>query len=127
VPVTWVGHYQTRWHYQIVSGLGVQAFQQDLTPLYPLPAQKAILIGLNNASLPATTSVGANYDIRANVAYQINPHWFVEGFASGNNARNYNSATVGFSIHYLFRAQPSTVTAPTGLFPHDGIRPFTVP
>jgi tetratricopeptide (TPR) repeat protein len=127
VPVTWTGHYQTRWHYQIVGGLGVQAFQQDLTPLYPLPAQKAILIGLNNAALPAMTSVGANYDIRANVAYQISPHWFVEGFASGNNARNYNAASTGFSIHYLFRAQPSTVTAPTGLFPHDGIRPFTVP
>jgi cellulose synthase operon protein C len=127
VPVTWVGHYQTRWHYQIVGGLGVQAFQQDLTPLYPLPAQKAIEIGLNNAALPALTSVGPNYDIRANVAYQINPHWFVEGFVGGNNARNYAASTAGFSIHYLFRAQPSTVTAPTGLFPHDGLRPFTVP
>jgi hypothetical protein len=127
VPVTWTGHYQTRWHYEIVGGLGVQAFQSDLTPLYPLPEQKPILIGLNNASLPATTSVGANYDIRARVAYQISPHWFVEGFAAGNNARNYNASTAGFSVHYLFRAQPSTVTAPTGLFPHDGIRPFTVP
>jgi hypothetical protein len=127
VPVTWAGHYQTRWHYQVVGGLGVQAFQTDLTPLYPLPEQKAILIGLNNASLPALTSVGANYDIRANVAYQVSPHWFVEGFASGNNARNYNASTAGFSIHYLFRAQPSTVTSPTGLFPHDGVRPFTVP
>ncbi|UWZ83027.1 cellulose synthase subunit BcsC-related outer membrane protein [Occallatibacter riparius] len=127
VPVTWAGHYQTRWHYQIVGGLGVQAFQTDLTPLYPLPEQKPILIGLNNASLPATTSIGANYDIRANGAYQVSPHWFIEGFASGNNARNYNAATAGFSIHYMFRAQPSTVTAPTGLFPHDGIRPFTVP
>jgi tetratricopeptide (TPR) repeat protein len=127
VPVTWTGHYQTRWHYEIVGGLGVQAFQQDLTPLFPLPAQKAIEIAMNNAALPALTSVGANYDIRARVAYQISPHWFAQGFVSGNNARNYNASTAGFSIHYLFRAQPSTVTAPTGLFPQEGLRPFTVP
>jgi cellulose synthase operon protein C len=127
IPVTWTGHYQTRLHYEILGGLGVQAFQQDLTPLYPLPAQKAIEIGLNNAALPALTSVGANYDIRAEFAYQISPHWFAGGFVGGNNARNYNAATAGFSIHYMFRAQPSTVTAPTGLFPHDGLRPFTVP
>jgi tetratricopeptide (TPR) repeat protein len=127
VPITWVGHYQTRWHYQVVGGLGVQAFQQDLTPLFPLPGQKASEIALNNAALPALTSVGANYDVRADVGYQITPHWFAEGFAGGNNARNYNSASVGFSIHYTFRSQPSTVTAPTGLFPHEGLRPFTVP
>ena len=127
VPITWVGHYMTRLHYQIVGGFGVQAFQQDLTPLFPLPAQKATEIALNNAALPALTSVGANYDIRADVAYQISPHWFAQGFASGNNARNYNAASVGFGIHYMFRSQPSTVTAPTGLFPHDGLRPFTVP
>jgi tetratricopeptide (TPR) repeat protein len=127
VPVTWAGHYQTRWHYQIVGGLGVQAFQQDLTPLFPLPGQKASEIALNNAALPALTSVGANYDVRADVGYQITPHWFAEGFAGGNNARNYNSASVGFSIHYTFRSQPSAVTAPTGLFPHEGLRPFTVP
>jgi len=127
IPVTWVGHYQTRWHYQVVGGLGVQAFQQDLTPLFPLAGQKATEIALNNAALPALTSVGANYDIRADVSYQISPHWFAEGFLGGNNARNYNSASVGFGIHYLFRTQPSAVTAPTGLFPHEGPRPFTVP
>jgi cellulose synthase operon protein C len=65
--------------------------------------------------------VGANYDVRADAGYQITPHWFAEGFVGGNNARNYNSASVGFAIHYLFRTQPSTVTAPTGLFPHDGL------
>jgi tetratricopeptide (TPR) repeat protein len=127
VPLTWVGHSNTRWHYQVVGGLGVQAFQQDLTPLFPLSGQKASEIALNNAALPAITSVGANYDIRANLGYAITPHWFAEGFAGGNNARNYNAASVGFAIHYMFRIQPSTLTSPTGLFPHEGLRPFTVP
>jgi hypothetical protein len=73
------------------------------------------------------TSVGPNYDLRANAAYQIGPHWFAGGFLSANNSRNYSSASAGFFVRYLFRSQPSTVTTPTGLFPTDGLRPFTVP
>jgi hypothetical protein len=127
VPVTWVGHYLTHWHYEILGGLGVQAFQQELTPLFPLAAQKASEVAINNAELPALTSVGPNYNLRGNVAYQIGPHWFAGAFVSANNSRNYETVSVGFSIHYIFRSQPSTVTAPTGLFPADGFRPFTVP
>ena len=112
---------------RILGGLGVQAFQQDLTPLFPLAAQKASEVGLNNASLPAMTSVGPNYNLRGTVAYQIGPHWFAGGFLSANNSRNYATVSAGFSIHYMFRSQPSTVATPTGLFPIDGLRPFTVP
>jgi hypothetical protein len=127
VPITWVGHYMTRLHYEIVGGGGIQAFQQDLTPLFPLPGQKATEIALNNAALPAMTTVSGNYSFRGTVAYQISPHWFAGGFVGANNSRNYNAASVGFSIHYLFRSQPSTVTTPTGIFPTDGLRPFSVP
>ncbi len=127
IPFTWAGHYETRWHYEILGGFGVQAFQQDTTPLYPLADQKATEVALNNAALPAVTSVGPNYNLRGTVAYQIGPHWFAGGFLSANNSRNYAAVSAGFSIHYLFRAQPSTVTSPTGLFPTDGLRPFTVP
>jgi cellulose synthase operon protein C len=127
VPFTWTGHYYTRWHYQITGGLGVQAFQEDKTPLYPLPEQKALLISLNNAALPALTQVGANYSFQANVAHQLGSHWFIGGFLSANNTSNYNAVSAGFSVHYLFRAQPSTVAGPTGLFPSDGLRPFSVP
>lgn len=127
IPITWEGHYQTKLHYEILTGIGVQAFQQDATPLFPLPAQKASEIALNNAMLPALTSVGANYDLRATAAYQLTPHWFAGGFLTGNNSRNYNEVSAGFSIHYMFRAQPATVTTPTGLFPWTGLRPFSVP
>lgn len=127
VPFTWVGHYETRWHYEILGGLGIQAFQQDLAPLFPLAAQKANEIAMNNAALPAMTSVSANYNVRGNVSYQISPHWFAGMFITGNNSRDYKSTSAGFSIHYMFRSQPSAVTAPTGLFPYDGFRPFTVP
>jgi tetratricopeptide (TPR) repeat protein len=127
VPFTWVGHYGTRWHYNILGSLGVQAFQEDLTPLWPLTVDKALETALDNAMLPAKTSVGPNYDLRSNVSYQIGSHWFAGGFLGANNSRNYSSVNAGFSIHYMFRVQPSTATGPTGIFPSDGVRPFTVP
>jgi len=127
VPFTWVGHYGTRWHYDAVGSLGVQAFQENLTPLWPLAVDKSLETSQNNPMLPAKTSVGPNYDVRTHVSYQIGPHWFVGGFAGANNSRNYTSISAGFSIHYMFRSQPSTATGPTGLFPSDGVRPFMVP
>ena len=127
VPFTFVGHYGTNWHYNVVAGLGVQAFQEDRTPLWPLASDKPIETAQNNPMLPDMTNVGANYDLRGQVAYQISPHWFAGGFFGANNTRNYSSASVGFSIHYMFRPQPSTAVGPTGIFPSDGLRPFTVP
>jgi cellulose synthase operon protein C len=127
IPFTWTGHSQTRWHYEVLGGLGVQAFQHDTTPLFPLATEKATEVSLNNAALPALTSVGPNYNLRGTMAYQISPHWFAGGFLSANNSRNYASVSAGFSIHYMFRPQPSTATGPTGIFPTEGLRPFTVP
>ena len=83
--------------------------------------------GQNNPLLPDKTSVGPNYDLRGQVSYQISPHWFAGGFLSANNTRNYSSTSAGFFVRFLFREQPSTVTGPTGLFPSEGFRPFTVP
>lgn len=129
VPITWTGHYLTRWHYTVLGSFGIQAFSEDAEPLAPLD------LGIetntfNNAKLAALTSVGANYDLRGQMAYAIGDHWFVGGFAGANNSRNYTNLTAGFSVRYLFRSQPSTVAGPTGLFQTDdahAIRPLTVP
>ena len=127
VPLTYTGHYQTNWHYNVVGAFGLQAFQENKTPLWPLAVDKALETSLSSPMLPDLTSVGPNYDLRGLVSYQIAPHWFAGGFFGANNTRNYNSASVGFSVHYMFRPQPSAATAPTGIFPTDGLRPFTVP
>jgi hypothetical protein len=127
VPLTYTGHYQTNWHYNVVGAFGLQAFQENKTPLWPLAVDKALETSLSSPMLPDLTSVGPNYDLRGQVSYQIAPHWFAGGFFGANNTRNYNSASVGFSVHYMFRPQPSAATAPTGIFPTDGLRPFTVP
>jgi len=142
IPFTWTGHYLTRWHYNIVASLGVQAFQENTTPLYPqvnppFSYENSITYTIpggatyGDLSLPAMTSVGPNYDVRAQTAYQINSHWFAGGFLSANNSRNYAAVSAGFYVRFLFREQPSAVAGPTGLFPvfppNDGLRPFTVP
>jgi tetratricopeptide (TPR) repeat protein len=127
VPLTWTGHYQTRWHYNITGGVGVQAFQENATPLWPLYAQRALQAATGNPMLPDFTSVGGNYDLHSQAAYQITPHLFAGGYLQANNTRNYNYASVGFYVRYIFREQPSAVAAPTGLFPADGLRPFNVP
>jgi tetratricopeptide (TPR) repeat protein len=127
VPFTWTGHYQTRWHYNIVGALGVQAFQEDSTPLWPLAVDKPLETSQNNPMLPAVTSISANYDFRSQMAYQIGPHWFAGAYLAANNTRNYSYSSVGFFVRFMFREQPSAAAAPTGLFPADGPRPFTVP
>ena len=127
VPFTWAAHYGTHWHYNILGGLGVQAFQESQTPLWPLASDKSLETSQNNPLLPDMTSVGPNYDLRGQVSYQISPHWFAGGNFGANNTRNYTSAQAGFFVRYLFREQPSTAAGPTGIFPTDGVRPFTVP
>lgn len=127
VPLTWQGHYGTRWHYNVNGALGVQAFQEDSTPLWPLAGDKPLETSQNNPMLPNVTSVSANYDFHSQVAYQIHTHWFAGAYFAANNTRNYSYASVGFFVRYTFREQPSTATTPTGLFPADGPRPFTVP
>jgi hypothetical protein len=127
IPVTWTGHYLTHWHYNIMGAIGAQAFQEDATPLWPLAADKALETSQNNPMLPNVTSVSANYDVRSQVAYQIGPHWFAGAYLDANNTRNYSYASAGFFVRFTFRQQPSAVTAPTGLFPAEGLRAFNVP
>ena len=127
VPFTFTGHYNTSLHYNVTGGFGVQAFQENKTKLWPLAGDQALEVSQGNPMLPDHTSVGPNYDLHGQLAYQIGPHWFAGGFFNANNTRNYSSASAGFSIHYMFRAQPSSASGPTGLFPSDGLRPFTVP
>lgn len=127
VPLTWTGHYLTRLHYVVAGGLGLQAFQEDKTPLWPLIGDKALETSMSYASLPAKTSVGTNFDVHGQAAYQISPHWIAGASFGANNTRDYKAGSIGFSVHYLFRAQPATASGPTGLFPTDGLRPLRVP
>jgi hypothetical protein len=126
IPITFNGHYGPKFHYRAGGSLGVQAFQEDSTPFYPL--DPAIQFARNNPYYPEQTNVGGNYSVDAEGAYAIAEHWYVGGYLNFNNSRDYASEKVGFFLRYLFRPQPILEeNGPTGLFPIQGLRPLQVP
>ena len=141
VPVTFKGHSGASFHYVVSGSLGVQTFQQDEAPFYPLdPALQSSFLPTNGVpctggqapsyncgEYPATVNTGLNYAINAEAVYRVAEHCYAGAFLSGNNTNNYNTITGGFFVRYLFRPQTSTEDYPTGLFPVEGFRPLRVP
>ncbi len=125
VPVSFQGRYGPNIHYSAVAAFGVEAFQQDSVPFFPLDT--ALEVGNNNASYSAQSVVSGNYDFKGELSYHLNDHWFAGGFLSLNNTRDYNSQVVGFFIRWTNRAQVESDEGPTGLYPWDGLRPYLAP
>jgi cellulose synthase operon protein C len=125
VPVTFNGYYKTDFHYSINGSVGLQTFQEDKAPFYPL--DQPLEVGSANAQFPLNSNTGFNYALNMEGSYRIADHWYVGGFISGNNTNNYNTVSGGFSVRYLFKPQFPTETTPAGLFPSTGFRPLRVP
>ena len=126
VPLTFTGTYGPRWHYRATGSLGLQAFQEDSTPYFPL--DPAIQSAQGNLTYPQRTSVGANYNFESEGSYSFSDHWFVGAYAAFNNTRDYASDKVGFFVRFLPRPQPlNQESGPTGLFPIQGMRPLQTP
>jgi tetratricopeptide (TPR) repeat protein len=126
VPFTYEGKYGRDFTYTINGSAGIQTFQEKAAPYFPLdtPLQTAS----NNAYYSQNSDTGLNYGIDAQGAYRVNEHWYVGGFLSANNTRNYNMVSGGFFVRFLFKPQVSSETGPTGLFPpNTGFRPLRVP
>jgi cellulose synthase operon protein C len=126
VPLTFNGHYGARFHYRVVGSLGMQAFQEDSAPYFPLdPVYQA---AQGNPTYPERTSVGGNYNLETEGSYSIADHWYVGAYTNFNNSRDYASDKVGFFVRFLSRSQPiNEEVGPTGLFPIQGMRPLQTP
>ncbi len=139
LPVTFTGAYKTSWHYIVQGGIGVQTFQEDSAPLFPLdPALQAgaqvncsiLQIAQRTcavAFLPTNTSTGANFNFSAEGSYRVADHWYVGGALTANNTNNFNLVQPTVFLRYLFRQQYPNEDYPTGLFPPEGFRPLRVP
>ena len=126
VPLTFNGHYGAKFHYRAIGSFGLQAFDESATPYYPL--DPTIQYARGNPYYPEKTNVSGNYSFDGEGAYAIAEHWYVGGFLSFNNTRDYASTKGGFYVRYLFRPQPMLEeNGPTGLFPIIGLRPLNVP
>jgi tetratricopeptide (TPR) repeat protein len=151
VPFTLNGQYGRNLHYMIAGALGLQAFQEDATPYYPLLGPSALSeirnstdpadatrqapgiipptpASFNNPNYAAQSVIGGNYDLHAEVSQQLLDHWYIGAYVALNNTRNYESQTVGFFLRHTSRSQYTTEEeGHSGLFPYAGQRPLLVP
>ena len=125
VPVTYNGYYKTNFHYTIDGSIGVQTFQEESAPYYPL--DRPLQTGSGNAFYQQNSDTGLNYAINAQGSYHVAEHWYVGGYLIANNTNNYNTVSGGFFVRYTFKPQYPTESYPTGLFPTAGFRPLRVP
>jgi hypothetical protein len=86
-----------------------------------------------NALLPAqgvfaaTNSTGANYYFLGRLGYRLAPHLYLDTFATANNARNYATQTVGFSIKILAHRLPTNTDLHVNSVPDwKGNQPFGI-
>jgi hypothetical protein len=127
VPFSFQGRYGANVHYSVVAAFGVEAFQQDSAPFFPLDT--TLEVANNNASYSAETVVSGNYDFKGEMAYHLSDHRFAGGggFLSLNNTRNYDNQVVGFFVRWDSKEQKESDLGPTGLYPWDGLRPYLAP
>ncbi len=103
VPITMQVEQGWNLRYTVTGAFGVQAFQEDSVPYFPL--DPALEVANNNPSFSAQTVVSGNYDLKAEAAYHLSDHWYAGGFADLNNTRDYNNQVVGFYVRFLIRPQ----------------------
>ena len=118
VPVSWRDRHGAVAYEVSVSG-GLQSIREDAAPYYPTQPLA------DQSYYPSHVTAGPNYNVSARLEYHLSPHWYVEGFATANNARNYASRTVGFALKLLVkRLPPATNLHPNAIPDWRGRPPF---
>jgi cellulose synthase operon protein C len=141
VPVSFNGHYRSNFHYAITSSFGVQTFEEDRAPFYPLdPLLQANFVPPSGVSCsasqtpsyscgqyPLMDTTRFSYAINSEASYRFADHWYGGTFVAANNVYNYNNVVAGFFLRYVFRAQHSPEGYPAGMFRVEGLRPLQIP
>ena len=141
VPITFTGHSGNAWHYVAQAAVGVQTFQENNDPYFPLPEDAALqtaalqscsVLSLQqrncaNAYQPLNTSTGANFSISGQASYRITDHWYAGAALEANNTNNYTLVQPTVFLRYLFKSQYPTDDYPSGIFPTSGLRALRVP
>ena len=126
VPLSYEGNYGNNFHYTINGSAGIQTFQEESAPFYPL--DRPLQTSSGNAYFPQNSSTGVNYALDTQGAYRVTDRWYVGGFVVANNTSNYNMISGGFFVRYLFKSQIPTESSSRGYFPpNTGFRPLRVP
>ena len=122
IPITWFSRHK-RFEYEIRAGLGAQYFSEDKSPFFPTSANSALTQGFFNSQV----HTGPNYNFGLRLGYKLAPHVYFDTFATANNARNYATQTVGFSLKFLVRRLPTNTDVQVRSIPDwKGNQPFRV-
>jgi len=123
IPITWFARHK-RFEYQIRASGGAQYISLDSSPFYPTSAGAGLP---SQGSYSSSTHTGPAYDVSLRLGYRIAPHAYFETFATANNARNYNTESIGFSIKFLVRPLPTdTDLHPSSIPDWKGTQPFGI-
>jgi tetratricopeptide (TPR) repeat protein len=120
IPVSWFSRHR-RFEYEIRASLGVQYLSIDSSPVFPTQAQPSPLF------YAGQVHTGPNYDFAVRVGYRIAPHWYLDTFATGNNAQNFATQTVGFTLRFLMHPLPTNTDLHVNSIPDwRGKQPFGI-
>jgi tetratricopeptide (TPR) repeat protein len=123
IPITWFARHK-RFEYQIRASGGVQYLSMDSSPFYPGPAGPGVPA---QGFYSSSTHTGPAYDASLRLGYRIAPHAYFETFATANNARNYNTQSIGFSVKFLVHRLPTdTDLHPNSIPDWKGTQPFGI-
>ena len=123
IPISWFSRHR-RFEYEIRASLGAQYIQQDSTPFFPT---RFNIVLPKQGTFASTTDIGPNYSFEGRLGYRVAPHVYFETFATANNARNYASQTVGFSLKIMARRLPTTTDLHVNSVPDwRGNQPFGI-
>lgn len=126
VPLIYEGYHGKNFNYVVNGSVGVHTFQEERAPYYPLDLP--LQTGSGNAFYSQTSITSADYSIDSEGTYRVANNWYIGGFLTANNTRNYNMVSGGFFVRYLFKPQIYAESAPKGLFPaNTGFRPLRIP
>jgi len=123
LPVSWFSRHR-RFEYEIRASLGAQYIGQDSSPYFPARV---------NAALPSqgfyagSVSTGPNYSFLGRLGFRLSPHLYLDTFAAANNARNYATQSVGFSLKFLAHPLPTNSDLHVNSIPDwKGNQPFAI-
>lgn len=123
IPISWYSRHP-RFEYQVRFSGGVQYLHEDASAFYPvLPGSANVTQGVyasNNSAAP-------NYDADIRLGYRLSPHMYLGTFATANNARDYYTQSVGFSLKFLVNRIPTSTDLRVNSIPDwTGKQPFSV-
>jgi hypothetical protein len=100
IPMSWFARHR-RFEYELRAALGAQYLSNDASAFFP--TQPRLSPG---SFYQSSVHRGPNYDLALRLGYRVAPHWYLETFARANNAQNFTTQTVGFTLKYLVHKLP---------------------